>query len=341
MNFNLQRFHGFARLFIYGISAGVVTLVFLFHPGINGYERAMFSDMVEGKAHRPYVYRTLVPTGVRLVSNATPAFLKGELSAAIKDTRLIKKLGWETERLPDYVIATAIIFGCFIGFAFAQRGLIQTFFPRYPLVAEFAPLLNLIILPIFFRYYNHLYDAATILLFTLSFLFLARQSLGWYHVSFGLAVVNKETAILLIPLFYVSLRHSLSKSSLAVYITLQVILYIIVKGIITQVFAENPGSFVEYHLRDNLYLLGRPSSLFHLMTVFVVFGFLILYRWEEKPVFLRRGLALSLAPLIFLSVFFGNIDETRGYYEALSLAFLLSLPTLMAIFGVDLHDKGM
>ena len=130
MKFVLLRSGQFLRWLVYCHCAAVVTFVFIVHPGVDGYRRAMFGEMVDGTAHRPHVYRTLVPTGIRLLSSVTPDSLKERLIGLVKDTRLFSKLGWDVERIPEYVIATLVFFACFLGFAFALHNLVPIFYPE-------------------------------------------------------------------------------------------------------------------------------------------------------------------------------------------------------------------
>ena len=74
--------------------------------------------------------------------------------------------------------------------------------------------------------------------------------------------------------------------------------------------------------------LQHPVSALYFITVILLFAVVIGRSWREKPSFLRYGLLITVIPLFILHLFFGYIDELRGYYEALPFAFLLSLPTV-------------
>lgn len=268
-----------------------------------------------------------------------PDFCKEIINEGLQDTRLVKKLGWEPERLVDYTVASFIFFGCFLGLAFALRSLIAAFYPRYVLLSEFGLSLGLITLPIFFRYYNQIYYPATLLLFAMGILLLTRKSLHWYYLCFVLASINKETSVLLILLFYVAFRGKMPFSRFVSQITFQVILYIIIRGAISYAFEDNEGSFAQFHLGYNFYVLTQSTRLFYVITVYGMFALLILRRWNEKPAFLRSGLIVTLTPLIALVFVFGNLDEPRVYYEAFPFVFLLSIPSVMDVFDVDLYGN--
>ncbi|MCI0560878.1 MAG: hypothetical protein MN733_20530, partial [Nitrososphaera sp.] len=298
-----------------------------------------FTNMVDGRAHRPFVYRVLVPSGISLLSSAIPDFIKQTIIEKTGDTRFVKKLGWKADRLPDYVIAVVIFWGCFVGFALTLRSLIVLYYPGQSLLSEFAPMLALIILPVFFRYYNHVYDPASLLLFAVAFLLLTRKSLTWYYLTFLLAAFNKETAVLLIPFFYLAFRDTLPLPRLISHSGLQLVLYSSIKLALTYLFSGNAGSIVEFHLGYNVSILTEPGRLLYIIMLYGVFAFLILHRWHEKPLLLRSGLIATLGPLVLLTLLFGNLDEPRQLYEAISFVFLLSLPTLMEPFGVDLYKK--
>jgi hypothetical protein len=80
-------------------------------------------------------------------------------------------------------------------------------------------------------------------------------------------------------------------------------------------------------------VLRGPIALLRFVGVVAVLWLLTAYGWARKPVFLRKGLLITLIPLVFLALFFGYVDELRDYYEAFPFLFLLWLPTIVEVFG--------
>ena len=317
----------------YCLAAGSVVVVFIFRPGISWYYRATFVDMVYGNAHQPYVYRMLVPTIIRTVSSLTPGWIKEVVRSAGEGTRVIRMLGWEPQFLFEYAVAVAIFFCSFVGLALVLRKLIRRFYEFPQAVADVMPILGLIALPIFFRYYSHIYDPATLLLSSLALLYLASDRLIWFYIVFVLATLNKETSILLVALFAVGEYRTMTKGKLAGHLFSLGVIWIGIKSMIDYVYRNNPGSLVEFHFDHTVNFLFDIPSLLYVLGVLVAGVMLIQYHWKEKPLLLRRGLLVTLVPLVGLAAFLGSIDETRGYYEAFPLAFLLTVPTLVDVFN--------
>lgn len=322
-------------LLLYLLTSGMVLFVFIVRPGINGYDRAMFPDMVYGKAHKPFVYRTLLPSGVRALAEITPECVKERIRSTLQDKRMISILKWEKEYLYEYGVALIIMLSCFLGSAYQLRYLLRWFydFPSY--VADFAPMVGLLILPVFFKYYSYIYDPSTIFLFTLAIILIVKERIWLFYLVFLLATVNKETSILLVGIFFIREFKVMSKASLVRHLLSQMLLWIAVKAILLVIFRNNPGSFCESHLSHNLDLISAPFRLLYFVGVVLLFCVLICYRWTEKPSFLRKSLFITAVPLISLAFFFGFVDELRGYYEVFPFLFLLSVPTIVEIFELS------
>jgi hypothetical protein len=338
-----QGYRNFLRksviLLLYIFTTGIVLFVFIVRPGINGYDRAMFPDMVYGKAYKPFVYRTLLPIMVRAIAKITPEAVQEEFNTSLQNKRMVKILKWEKEYLYEYSIALILMFCCFLGFAFMLRYLIKQFYEFPSFVADFAPVGGLLILPIFFKYYSYLYDPLTLLLFTLALIAIAKRNFTLFYIVFLLTTLNKETSILLTGIFFIREFKVMRNPSWVKHILLQIAGWIAIKSWITAAFKNNPGSFVEFHLLDcNLGLISNPQELLYFIMVITVFAILIRYRWSEKPTLLKNGLFITLIPLSFSALFFGCINELRMYYEAFPFIFLLSLPTVVDVFELSPAD---
>ncbi|MHA2168006.1 MAG: hypothetical protein ACXAAT_19340, partial [Candidatus Hodarchaeales archaeon] len=87
--------------FATALISGCVLIMFVIFPGINDNKPSMFADSIYGKADKPYVYRTLLPTTVRILSTTIPESVRNSLSEKIESdvslNKLFKKLKWEKE----------------------------------------------------------------------------------------------------------------------------------------------------------------------------------------------------------------------------------------------------
>jgi hypothetical protein len=326
-----------AVILLYLLSTSIVLFIFIVHPGIDGYYRAMFPDMVYGKAYKPFVYRTLFPSTIRAVAELTPESIKETISSAIERRwkRNLDRLEWDTDYTYEYLVALALMFFCFFGFAFALRHLTKLFYDFPPFVADLAPVGGLLALPLFFRYYSYIYDPGTLLLFSLAIgLIATRRHLAFYLI-FILATLNKETAILLTVLFFLKESKSMARSRLMGHGLLQFSLWIVIRAALVFVFRNNEGSLFDFHLVRNLGLIFSPLDIIYFVGVSMVFFVLVRYEWKRKPAFVREGLLVTLIPMIILALIFGYVDELRDYYEAFPFLFLLSLPTMIDVFEIS------
>jgi hypothetical protein len=322
---------------LYCVVTGVVLTLFVVRPGMDGHPHAMFTDLVHGRAHKPFVYRLLMPTLIRGISAATPEAAKEAVGRDFERKRLVKALGWESEAIYEYLAAMALMGACFLGTLYAWRRLIARYFRFSAHVADIAPAFGLLAITLFFRYFSYVYDPATLLLFTLAIVALDSGRVGHFYVIFALSVLNKETSLLLIPVFLVHGRWRTAGRTLLAHGGALVILWAAVRLFVMMLFRDNPGGFVEFHLLDHNLRLPwlHPFSTVHSAGIFLAAFWLVRRDWEAKPVFLRLGLLITFIPLLAGSLFFGFVDELRGYYEAYPFLFLLSVPTVCAVFGLS------
>lgn len=314
-------------------------MAFVVHPGIDRYKAAPFPDMVYGKAYKPYVYRALLPGLIRVAEEITPAIVEKKVESALSRNltvqRFIRMLGWEKEYIYEYALMMTLTFLCFMGFVFILRFLIKVFYDFPDFVADLAPIGAIIALPVYFRYCSYLYDPGTLFLFTLGIALIMMRKNILYYMVFVLAAVNKETSILLAALFYIRERGEMPGTRLALHLMFQGLIWIAVRVPLMLLYADNPGVPIEFHLFDhNLTLFLYPTTFLYFAAVVAFHIPLIISGWKHKPVFLRHGLIVTLAPLVSLALVFGFIDELRDYYEAYPFIFLLSLPTIVRIFGI-------
>jgi len=318
-----------AILVLYTIASLVVLFVFLVRPGMTGHHRADFPQLVDGTAYRPYVSRALVPLLVRAVTAATPEGAREAVETTLRGREYVEAMGWYEDSLFEFSVATLAMFVCLVAFAWTLKRLSETIYELPPMFHNLAPLAAFVVLPLFFRYYSYVYDPATLLLTSLSLLWLWQRRFGWFVVGVALASANKETSVLLIPLFV--LHEWMCDRRVPVGRTLTVVaVWALVRGFLMWVFRGNPGGLVENHFLEHTVWLFLKFPVAMRYTLFVVILFFLPLRdhWREKPAFLRRGLAVTLVPLVIAGSIFGFADELRGYYEAFPFLYLLALPSL-------------
>lgn len=314
----------------------IVFSIFLHDPGITGYERAMFGDIIYGKAYKPFVYRVLLPISVRCIASAIPVDIKESINQSIVENKILCEfipIKWEKQYLTEYFIASILMYIMLCGSVFALRYLFKGIYRAPIIFLDSVSLIALIVLPTFFVCVSYLYDIPNLFLFTLALGLLIRRKWWLFLFVFIVASFNKETTVLLTMIFaiYFFKNRQMSKKLYINLVIIQIFVLAIIKIFLFYIFRDNPGSFVEFHLIDyNIRFLKKAYSLTALLP-WIVVAFLLFYKWKEKHGFLRKAF-LIIIPLLGLTLLFGWLEEFRDYYEIYPIAILLMTHSVMEIF---------
>ena len=344
MDRTTQPTHRFTFAVAYMLVALVLLSTFM-RSGVTGFDgnkMAQVPDMIYGRAYRPFVYRTLVPTVARVVLHAMPHTMQQGLARSLYANSAVHKLAeashWPPDALTAYAVIFALMYLSLIGFAYAIRDLFESLFASGPLASGFVGLLALIGLPPFF-YAADLYDPPDLFLFTLGLALMARRSWEWYMVVFSLASANKETSILLTLVFAIHFLRggAWRRAPYSGLLIAQLAIYAVIQGTIRWAFQDNPGMGADFHLFTNLtYLPLYPlPSLLSALAI----AWLVTSRWREQPAFLRSAVWIGV-PLFVLTLFMGFLSEFRDYYEVYPILLLLAAYPLLLLFGVPVTVRA-
>ena len=277
--------------------------------------RITLEGMVYGTAYRPFVSRVLLPLIIRLIAALAPLDLE--------------------------FLATGLMYLSLVGFVFAFRHLTTAFWRPSVLtdLASWAAIVGL--LPFVVTRGTNLYDLSNLFLFTLGLALLARASWPAFLVVFPLACLNKETSLWLTLVYILHFYRRLDRVTFARLLLAQMAVYGLIRFALVWTFRNNPGVVVEFHLPDHFAeALAHPiRAALYLVAGLAVIP-LALYRWRDKPEFLRHA-TLVTAPILFVLFWlFGSPFEIRVFAEAYPGVFLLSAQTLTYVFGVKLEMAG-
>ncbi len=316
-------------------------------------ERVGVIPMTEFEGHKPFQYRVLMPVLIRTIEFITPRFIVDRINGITADfvnTRLRTRADlpdYKTDKLSQYgcrvivflILNTLTLFGFLIILRQMAKAL-NIFSER---VCDLLPLGMAIVIPIYFNFGNFMYDFSHLLLFASSLLLLYKKQWRFYLVLYSLALLNKETSVMLAIVFIVNYYKELRRAEFYKLLGIQAGLFMIIKLSLYLTFIDNPGGVVEHHLAWNLNHLSQLSSYFNFepigkgmifpaylniplprginlpMIGFMVF--IIIYKWKDIPLFLRRSLVY--VPVLFaFGLFMGHINELRSYYAALPVVYL-------------------
>lgn len=298
------------------------------HTGFNADRRVTFEDMIDGRAYRPFVYRTLMPSVVRVISLMTPKSIKAKCtSTAEKDIfprECFYLFGWQSRYAFQYYVASLLMLICFVGFAHfgARLTLHVCTLPDNVLGETLVGTALLMGLPELFMYSSQLYDPPQLLLFTLSLYFIAKSKLWPFLISFAIGCVNKETTVVLVLVYALFEEKSFRSRRYVAAVIGMSVWFVLVKAFLTYTYRQNPGVFFELHLfSHDLHISNNIQFMTSVTPLALMLLGLSLYRWKDLPRFYRLSF-ISTAPILFsFSVFFGNLSEWRDFYEVYPIAF--------------------
>jgi hypothetical protein len=307
--------------------------VFIQTSGVNNLYRARFVDMVDGTAFRPYVNRALLPALVRWISAALPEQWGAFFSSLPWFLAELQAFQVPVEASLQALTAWALMLVSLVGFTISLRFFLLANHPLPGWLAEVVALLALACLPVFWNF-GYIYDFTTLFLFTLQLVLLAKGSWIAYLFLFPLATLNKETSVLLILIYslYDFPKVRLPRLKFLKILSVQVLIFMVIRLAIFLRFQHNPGAAGENHWADHWFVLARSPGvvLITFGVLLVGLSFLVFYGWREKPVFLRLASTI-LIPLAGLYFVYGFPFEFRVFYEAYPIIVALGLGSFLRL----------
>jgi hypothetical protein len=320
---------------IVGIGAMSATSGMEYEAGI--------ANQVRGTAHRPYIYRQLVPTTIRAVMAVRSPEQWQSTEQRIAASGWIEQFEyltafdytwWYTGDLIPIFLSAGINLLSLVAFAFVFRAFVEQHVRAPEAFANLATLVTLYLLVHMNREGVYSYDYPLLLLFTLALLLMWKQAWAWYYPVFVLATFNKETTVLLILVFVVVFWRRLPVPAFLTHVAAQSVAFLAIIWGLRRAYAGSPGGSVEYHLLDyNMRVVVNPEDAYGVVAFAALFAILLLRDWESKPWFLRRA-TIVFWPLFVLTLLFGWIDELRDYYEFYVVAMPLVAMTVARDLGV-------
>lgn len=348
-------------LIIYLLTA-IFIISLIKSPGLVN-KRAGVIPMTNFEAQKPFQYRILLPCIIKSIEYITPDFIEDAVNNIIPDTA-DSELKSETPNLhddktykiSDYVFRIALFFILNITaltlFLFTIRQFAIALSISSERFCNLIPIGMVVVLPIYFNFGNFMYDFSHLFLFTLGLLLLYKSQWKAYVIIYTLALLNKETAMLLPIVFAISNYAQISQRKFYSLLIIQAGIFIFIKAILYLIFLDNPGSVVEHHLVWNLNHLSQLASYFQFepigkgiffpayiniplprglnLIMFAIIVLAVLYGWREKSMFLKKS-SIIIIILFIMGLNMGHINELRSYYAALPVVYLLSISGIVKL----------
>jgi hypothetical protein len=307
----------------------------------DGHPALGLSQLVEGTAHRPYVYRQFLPALANGIQAMLPETTVARISERLADPRRVNSRSGLAMRYPGsealipavtlrYHLVYYLTFFALLAALFVMRRVcLQA--GADAVAATAAPAILALLLPFFLTEGGYFYDFVE-LLFMMSAVLLAMgvsrhtplRVLGLLALA-GLATWNKEAFFFFTPALYPLLRRNLPRAHAAALAAGLLFVCGCVYLALRMRFAGNPGSTVDYQLWDNLRFYVDPGNWlrtestygvllprgFGIVSVLAFVGIAV-NGWARLPQALRQHALLALAVNVPLFVLFCSPGEMRN-----------------------------
>lgn len=306
-------------LFFFCVTASTFLNPYV-NRNFNRISTAQMHQMVNQRAHRPFVYRMLVPQIVYKLDAISPLELKifvvktlmfqPSMAHWMEQKRVAPKHFYRMVMTLAVMLASIGLFGVFTYL------LARAAYESHPLghyIALLAPVIGLAALPMLTRKI-FIYDFTVLMLWT-AWLWAAIRHRWIILLGItALAAFCKETAIFLIFVYAVTHYDKLNKLRYILIGILVAAIAVYIKLWIDERFQYNPGVVFQTHWGKQL--TNFSILYFDIPFLMSVAGYVLLLSayWKEKPPLLTRGLWV-LVPLVVAYFFVGYPREYRVFYE--------------------------
>jgi hypothetical protein len=348
------------KVVIYLLASLAVMFVFLSNWSLlDGMPRNSFAKFLDGTAHKPFVYRLLLPQVVShtepLLPDAVRDMLANNIAPVLQAkfaNRFIDKFKYDEPGLrarankdwsqlsyrSSYVLAVILLYASLLATLFVLSRIAAVVGASTP-VTIWAPVIYIFVLPLTYLNGGYYYDIPE--QFFVSLLLLAALTCNWtvFVLAALLGQLNKETMLLmpliLTPLFFKKPGWTRTLLIAGAVSVICFLIYMATKA----AFAANPGMTMEYNLGNNLTFWAIPMSYIRTADIYAIglpiprSSFLlvliaILFYAKRAP----RSIQLSagLAMLVFFPLYlaYGFFDEFRSMGTAFPLLYLIAIGSM-------------
>ena len=291
--------------------------------------RALIPDMVAGTAYRPYVYRALVPRATQALDALLPGAARAAADSLMDRTPWLReRWHWTTPHASWYVWTLVLQWLSLLLFAFAFERLAPALLGTSGALPALGAGVMLLLVPIHFGFQNFVYDFPQLALFTLALALLAERKWLKFEIALAVAVLNKETSLLLVAVFVIWAWRVLPGRQLAAHALAQLLIAAVVVLALRSLYAHNPGMAVEFHLQRNLHHQPGSREIVH-AAAYSAMCFGAVLGAPRLPRVAFAALVVGTA-LTATTLFLGFLGEYRDFYELFPLLGVMMLARAQA-----------
>lgn len=275
---------------------------------------ASLSQLLDGTARRPFIYRILLPQGARLLAKITPFSISPQhLQPHIFRETFFYLDGSSHPKEAFFVLI--FVFFAMLGFVYIEKKFLSDLgFSKE--TQNILPILLLILSLPLTVHFGYIYDMPQLFLFAALLWLLFRRQWMWYLLLLFITTLNKETSVFLIVFYMIYFYTRLERKFFFKLLFGQLFLYIVVRISLLWIYRENLGDIIYPTLLIHIEQYKSQPILFMLTIVlFLSVFFLIREKWAKKNIFLKSAIII---PLLILPLYFigGMPMEFRVFLEA-------------------------
>ena len=336
-------FNGFMFLLLF-YTAVLITHHQLINTQMLKEDRVSIDSYVDGTASRPFAYRVLIPKILRAITAVTPPQAANVLDRWGKEITKSREFhgfalfsaesgipSGPENKYPQAIFLLAVLqFACLVGYGLIGSSLYASLFPSTSFRAIAAPMLLMLVYPIITFGVGHIYDFSVLLLNASLLLAMSYRRHALYLILFTVACFNKETTLLIVLAYAAVLYRRLPFPAYAFMLAAQLAIFLAIYISTRVIFSGNAGKAMEIWLFHQAGWYWHRPLIFFLVASAVVF--IVSFRWNEKPAFLRRSMMVVPVHLaLFLYAAFPG--EWRNFYEIVPILSMFVLRNVEFMCG--------
>ena len=328
-------------LFVFGTFAAISLNGFYqkwgFRDGDGAWDgdvRYSFVSMIEGEAHKPFVYRQLLPKTANAFEAATPEPVKEWLLERMRGEgwwevhNLVEQLRLDPALHDDYLLRYEFIYYAsflfMFGALFVLREVAREMGTGEP-AATIAPCLFSIVFVYAMSMGGFFYDFPEVFFLALAALLAMRGRWGWLVPVTALATFNKEVFVAFVPMLFPFLRARMTTTqTLAVTGGLIAVAAAVYLGARLE-YADNPGG-TESWLKESIKFyadvrnliafevnFGMETPRAYSLPTFVLLALLVIFGWRRMPATMQQHGVLAFVLNTVLVLLFCGPGEMRNF----------------------------
>jgi hypothetical protein len=312
---------------------------------MDGCRKFGIEKIVDESAHRPFVYRQLLPQIAKMAERNVDAIitckaevLADEIASSYAKTKL-------SDKDPSYKFIWLAVYGLaflslFFGLILIHKILLE-FSIDYHVSLLAVAIFSLSIPYLQTPYVGFYYDYSELFFISAVILLALRKRLTYlvFLPLTAIATLNKETFTFFIPTLYPFIRQNNSPRKTLATLGAAALLSCCINVVLKVNYSTNPGGSAELHLFGNIrhylspeyyfkffWTYGTPSPRGANILVIIVLGYLLFKSWRhlDSKIKMHAKIATAITlPLFFVLCETGELRNLSFLY--ITLAFLIAI----------------